>query len=101
MDPLYVITMPDNSVWHVPAMPVIYERAAYYAARDAEQGDQYEEVYDREVAHCLANPEEGVDWMRNNMYWHELGAVQVKQPDPPNYTDLFGEADVTFEDFSS
>lgn len=60
------ITMPDGSIWAVPAEIVARHRADYYAK---EEGEGYR---NEEYASILANHERLLDWAENNMNWKDV-----------------------------
>lgn len=68
------ITMPDGSVWGVPAVLIADNRARYYAEKDADT------TYDEEMAFLLGDDFELEDWAANNMNWEDVAehAYQVK-----------------------
>jgi hypothetical protein len=76
------VTMPDGSVWGVPAELVAQHRADYYGNKEGEESRKVE--YD----FTLSNNEELLDWAENNMNWSDVShaAVLVKQ-EPPDYQE--------------
>lgn len=61
------VTMPDGSIWAVPAELVARHRAAYYAAKEGEASGK------REYAYALGmNDDVLVDWAENNMNWTDV-----------------------------
>lgn len=74
------VTMPDGSVWAVPADLVAEPRAKYYAEHDAREGADYDNVYARELRTSASNL---IDWAQNNMDWEEVqpNATMIAAPD--------------------
>ena len=70
------ITMPDNSVWEVPAVLVAESRAKYYAAKDtgSTEGEAYERSLAEELEYTLRDEDEITDWAANNMNWSDVEA---------------------------
>ncbi len=78
------ITMADGSVWHVDALKIAETRADYYACKvDGEVRGGKEWL--AEVAHGLADDDDAIDYMQNNMDWSDLGAVMVTPPPVVDY----------------
>lgn len=67
------VTMPDGSVWAVPAKIVARHRADYYAK---EFGEKWREI---EYQETLSNHVDLLDWAENNMNWKDVcqAAFQV------------------------
>jgi hypothetical protein len=67
------ITMPDGSLWDVPAEIIAENRAEYYE----------EDGYDEEFQYTLDDDSVLIDWAANNMDWVDVKdhAVQVVSPD--------------------
>lgn len=65
------VTMPDGSVWRVPAHLVASDRAAYYTAEGSAT------AYEREFCHTLTDHGELTDWARNNMNWSDVADKAV------------------------
>ena len=70
------VTMPDGSVWAVPALVIAQNRARYYAKDN-------EAEFAKEVAYCMGDDYEIEDWAANNMDWSDVAnvALRVKQPE--------------------
>ncbi len=68
------VTMPDGSVWQVPAEVVIQNRTDYYVQHDGES------VREEELRFVSENDYVLMDWARNNMNWEDVAgkAVMVK-----------------------
>jgi hypothetical protein len=60
------ITMPDASIWAVPAEVVARHRADYYAK---DYGEKWREV---EYQETLSNHVDLLDWAANNMNWKDV-----------------------------
>lgn len=73
------VTMPDGSVWRVPADVVADDRANYYAGED---GDT---TYDSEFALVLQDDGELMDWAKNNLNWEAVAphATRIFTQVPP------------------
>ena len=67
------ITMPDRSIWAVPAEVVARHRADYFAKQ---HGEKYRE---QEYEHILSGNRYLIDWAENNMNWKDVcqAAFQV------------------------
>ena len=78
-----LVTMPDGSVWQVPAHWVADNRAKHYADEDPET------TYETEYAYTLRDHYELKDWARNNMNWSDVAtkAVQVQPPPAVNFQE--------------
>lgn len=92
------VTMPDGSLWDVPAALVADDRAQYYARKDADAGEgEYQELYTKELAYTLGDAGELFDWAANNMNWSDVqaSASQVQAPPPPavDYADGWTNGD--------
>jgi len=66
------VTMPDGSVWGVPAELVAQHRADYYGDKEGEESRKAE--YD----FTLSNIGELLDWAVNNMNWSNVSHAAVK-----------------------
>jgi hypothetical protein len=73
------VTMPDGSVWAVPAHLIAHNRATYYAE------DGYQEEYD----YTMGDDAELEDWAANNMNWSDVAAHarKVEQSEPVDYQE--------------
>jgi hypothetical protein len=97
------VTMPDGSVWAVPAIVVAEARARYYATRDtsASTGEAFDHAYGREIEIALRQHDDLIDWAENNMNWSDVesAATQVKGPPGVDYQEgwVNGEKRVTTE----
>lgn len=71
-------TMPDGTVWDIPAAVVAEHRATYYAQRDPDT------TYSAEYDLTMRDDYELLDWAGNNMDWEdvEARAVRVDTPQP-------------------
>lgn len=58
------VTMPDLSIWHVPAKVVAANRAAYYA----DKGDDYDGEFD----FAMGDEYTLLDWAAGNMNWPDV-----------------------------
>ena len=66
------ITMPDGSIWAVPAEIVANHRADYYAKQN---GEEYrKEEYER----TLSENGELLDWAENNMNWNDVAQAAFR-----------------------
>lgn len=65
------ITMPDGSVWDVPAMLIAANRTNYYAEKDGFKpgSKEYVEEFDFSMTKS-----ELIDWSANNMNWSDVSA---------------------------
>jgi hypothetical protein len=79
------VTMPDGSVWAVPAELVAENRARYYATRDtsASSGEAFDHAYGRELEIALRQHDDLIDWGENNMNWEDVqpNATMIVTPD--------------------
>lgn len=75
------VTMPDGSVWGVPAEIVAEHRADYYANRDGESVRMEEFVFTMNDSFTLT------DWAEGNMNWRDVEkfAVKIKDAAPVDY----------------
>ena len=65
------ITMPDGSIWGVPAELVAQDRADYYGDKEGE------EMRKEEYANTLADNSELLDWAANNMNWNDVAHAAI------------------------
>lgn len=67
------ITMPDGSVWAVPAEVVARHRADYFAKTE---GEKWREA---EYKHALSDNCDLIEWAESNMNWEDVAkdAFQV------------------------
>ena len=80
------ITMPDLSVWEVPAKVVASNRAHYYAERDDDAD------FDGEFDFAMGDEYTLTDWAAGNMNWDDVEAharkVRDRAPmDPGDYQE--------------
>lgn len=80
------VTMPDGSKWDVPARLIAEPRARYYAEIDAgaKSGDQFDRLYEHEMAYTLGDNSELIDWAENNMNWEDVSHAALRVSDPPD-----------------
>lgn len=85
-----LVTMPDNSVWKVPADLVAENRAMYYADQESAdiveevaKNQQWSEVYTDELESGLEDDRELLDWAAGNMDWIdvEFAATRISDGD--------------------
>ena len=76
--------MPDGSNWDVPCKLIAGNRAAYYAARNAETEDinnkEYQRIYKEEFDVAMKCRDDGYDikdWAANNMDWKDVKNVAI------------------------
>lgn len=79
------VTMPDGSVWAVPAELVAEPRARYYAKVDASRGADFDEAYAHEMEH--ADADDLIDWAHNNMDWEDVQANAKLVVTPDSHVD--------------
>lgn len=70
------VTMPDGSVWEVPARIVAEDRAKYYSKKREEN---YHEVFKE----TMDDDFEIKDWASNNMNWDDVKELAKKVQDLP------------------
>ena len=82
------ITMNDGSVFHLGANMIALNRANYYSAKES-TGEDKERVQQEEYKITLDDPDELIDWAKNNMNWSDVSlfAKLVKSPDECDYQD--------------
>lgn len=74
-----LVTMPDGTVWEVPAAFIAKNRTAYYAEKEKfvegskEWADEYESSMD---------DSELMDWAASNMNWEDVEAEARRVTDP-------------------
>ena len=72
------ITMPDGSIWGVPAELVAENRAEHYADKDASDNtDNFEKIKQREYEYTLSDNSEILDWAANNMNWNDVAHAAI------------------------
>ena len=72
------ITMPDGSIWGVPAEIVAENRSEYIADSDASSAaDDFDEIKQREYEHTLKDNAELLDWAANNMNWNDVAHAAI------------------------
>lgn len=85
------VTMPDGSVWAIPARVIAEDRARFYATEDTRKsrGPEWEKAYNAEVEFALS--EDGayqlLDWAGGDMDWGDVKehAVKARNPPEPDY----------------
>lgn len=87
---LYLVTMPDGSVWSVPLMEIVRSRAEHYAH---EFGDDIERSIAEDTLPLFeSDPYQVKDWASNNMNWSEVvGVAKIHAPAKPLEDDDFEE----------
>lgn len=60
------VTMPDLSVWAVPAILIAENRSRFYAERDPDT------TYEEEMCYVLNDDPELMDWAESNMDWEDV-----------------------------
>lgn len=92
------VTMPDSSVWDVPAEIVAKDRASYYKEKDPTSYGTPERTYTAEFDITMDDEYELIDWARNNMDWDDVKefAVEDTEPDEPDFQEgwLNGEHEI-------
>jgi hypothetical protein len=77
------VTMPDKSVWQVPASVVSEDAIAYYSKQD--------DFTEEEAADWRKDTGEILDWGKNNMNWEDVAAhatrLPTKPPAAPDYQE--------------
>lgn len=74
------ITMPDQSVWQVPAKVVAANRAKYYA-------EAFDRTFEEEFTAAMTEDQELLDWSRGNMNWSDVAEHATKVRDHPPLTE--------------
>jgi hypothetical protein len=76
------VTMPDESVWAVPAHIIADSYANYYTAAD---GDEYDDLY----RFVMEQTDVLTDWASGDMNWSDVKAQarMVDGPDPVDYEE--------------
>lgn len=82
------VTMPDGSVWAVPADLVADSRARFYVDTrgDRQPGETWSEAYDRFYGPTLADDADLLEWAANDMNWSDVEhAARVVTPPAVDY----------------
>ena len=91
MSPVY-LEFSDGSVWRIPRQIIIDSRDSYYAETvdDLLDGDYGNATPDEDLA----------DWLFGDMNWKDVAdyAVQVAGPRPPDYEEMFPDAEISFKE---
>lgn len=76
------VTMPDGSVWSVPAKVIARHRADTLREIHIHNTNEQWEGWNQEIEFALNDKEVLADWARNNMNWKDvvLDASQVSKP---------------------
>ena len=84
-----LVTMPDNSLWAVPATVVAESRALYYARIDTgdTEGVEFDKVFKEEVEFALNDNFELIDWAENNMDWDDVKTDAFRVETKPKEVD--------------
>lgn len=84
-------------VWTIPTMPIVLNRADYYASIEKSRDGDYNEVFKQEIRSVQDDPVEILDWFLSNMDMHDMAAYfkLVESPPVPKYPG--DEAEVTFD----
>lgn len=92
---LFLYVKFHDATYRIPARVLAVERAKYYAALDAQDGDGvYEDLYDEELKYTLENEDEIIDWASNNTDWADVSAhaERVSPVSEPDYADEWTNA---------
>lgn len=83
------VTMPDKSLWEMPAYLIAQARAIALARHDTQQenGPAFYEVYKQEVEVGMADEYELIDWASDNLSFQDVdhALVQVQSGKPVDY----------------
>jgi len=73
---MYVVTMPDGSVWKIPVWVIVAIRAQSYA--EDPDNDMSFVVAMEDTLDLFQSESEIKDWARNNMNWDEVESFAVR-----------------------
>jgi hypothetical protein len=78
------VTFSDGKVYDIPAEFIAKTRAEYYAKVDANRGENFITVYNKELKIALEDDSEIIDWAFNNMDWVDVitRAVLLVEQEP-------------------
>jgi hypothetical protein len=77
-----IVTMPDQSVWKIPADFVARSYASYYSEVDKDT------TYEKEYNYIYNNDIQLIDWAQCNMDWNDFKDIidQVENPRKSDYS---------------
>lgn len=85
------VTMPDKSLWEMPAYLIAQQRAAYFAKDDTGQthGPEFLAIYNQELEIGMEDDWMLIDWASNEMKFEDVEhvLVQVQAGKPVNYAE--------------
>jgi len=80
-----IFTMPDHSIWCIPAAHIARNRAEYY--KDEFDGDVERSLLEDTIPLFRSHPYEIMDWYTNNMDWKDIKHAVFKLQEPTPFTD--------------
>ena len=83
------VTMPDGTIWEIPAERIAENRARYYSDRDEDT------TFQEEFDYTMGENSELLDWAPNNMDWADVEdvATMTDAPGNPDYNEGWVNAD--------
>lgn len=74
------VTFSNGKVFEIPAEVIAKHRAKYYAEKETDSAQEFEERFEEEVAYALEDDFALIDWASNNMDWEDVqdDAVQIR-----------------------
>jgi hypothetical protein len=99
------IEMSDGSIWEMPALMIIVERADHYSLTNYPKEDnesfnifwKREQVRKQEIEYGLSDNYELIDWVRNNHDFNDLvkyfDLTMIKAHDQVDYNKMFKTAE--------
>lgn len=83
------VTMPDKSLWEMPAYLIAQQRARYFAESDTQQksGPEFLAIYNQEIEVGMQDDYTLIDWASNEMNFEDVEhvLVQVESGKPVDY----------------
>jgi hypothetical protein len=77
------VTMPDGSVWAVPAHLIADSYASFYASKAGPKGSpEYQQAHEGEYRDALASDDTLTDWAAGDMNWSDV-QTHARQVSPP------------------
>lgn len=90
----YIIVSEGGFKWAIPLETVVEHRAKYYAEIDKDA------TYQAEFDQVMADEDQALDWLQNNMNWSDITPrpVLIMKPEIPDEPDDFCNAEMDIEE---
>ena len=99
-----LVTFSNGETWAIDPIPLMRERAEYYANSDLKSGviteDQLQQTILAELEYAMGDEHEIIDYIKNNVDWNECTAVLVDKPSTFDYGSEFTNAEMKVVELS-